>query len=193
MTFRCSQNSLPPTSSYWSILERAFYKEREGNSPPLPERRHAHGHRPWEAVQEERSQLQPAGTVPTAQRREKRKVITDDGKTGAEPNTKPQQTGQEAICSATGNLCLEQQQQRQEGSPNPLQTHPNHSKISRAYNHTCNRSLCKSKERNKAWGKTVCLSLQGLCVFAQQYFTPEKYFETPTFKTAPLHGGARGP
>lgn len=40
MTFQCSQNSLPPTSSYWSILERAFYKEREGNSPPLPKRRH---------------------------------------------------------------------------------------------------------------------------------------------------------
>lgn len=63
-----------------------------------------------EERQSKRSQLSSACGVPAArwQGKTERKVITGAGKPGAEPNTqKPQQTGQEAICSITASFCTE--------------------------------------------------------------------------------------
>lgn len=61
--FRRSQISLPPTSSYWSLLERAFSKAGRGTLLPS-KRGESYMHRPWEAVQMKSSQLSSACSLP---------------------------------------------------------------------------------------------------------------------------------
>lgn len=180
------QSELSP--SHQLLLEHpgegVFQEEGEElSSPPKEERPTCTDHE-RQSKRKQVSRPLPAAWcgVPAAQWQGKteRKVITGTGKPGAEPNTQNHSKQDRKRYAPLQQVFALKQQQHQEGSPNPLPTHPTTAK-SPGLTITLVITLSANQRTTKSPRVRCSLpwqSLQGLSVLAQQYFIPETVWDS---------------